>query len=548
LTEFLPSRGRTRVTAPDVALGIIVLGGAVAMTGIYLDTAWHRTIGRDSFFIFPHTLVYGGGASIFFAALGAIAWATLRDSTVFGGPVPTLGRLRAPFGFALTAVGVLCVAGAAPVDAFWHWMWGKDVLIWSPPHLLLAFGGDLASLGVLCAVAAQRGRGVLARPWRWRLLMLMVLVDLIHRSHYVLAHYTMIPPTRTPDFYPFLAALGFPFILVAAERAVGRWAGTLAALLFVPVAVAMDLMLQAIDFERYTISPIVAVPALALSLVVSLRLASRAGAPAPGRAAARTTVTRARCDTPLLTGVLGGAAFALAFTVVETAWMAAVVGQPWPWGRVVAGLPRSLVAGAGSGWVGAVLGSFLMVVGGRGVGDVFGGRTRARRLGVGALALTVIGLLFTYQPQTYGPPMTVEELRLVSVETIKPQEAVFWEALLQEDWEDAPRVEVRSEGVIDGIPLPVGPAWCAATEAALLADLARLRFSLQINGTVVDLARYPVARVRDRSGAYCGWVGVVSTFQRASENRFLYVLEPTSADAARPARKTVDVKVVFKDP
>lgn len=528
MTQFLPGRGRTRMTAPDVAIGVIVLGGAVAMTGIYLDTAWHRTLGRDSFFILPHTLVYGGGASIFFAALAAITWATVRDAAVFGGAVGRWGRLRVPFGFALTAIGVLWVAGAAPVDAFWHWMWGKDVLIWSPPHLLLAFGGDLTSLGVLVSVAAQRGHGALARPWLWRIVMLAVLVDLIHRSHYVLAHYTMIPQTRTPDFYPFLAALGFPFILVAAERAVGRFAATAAALLFVPVALSMDLMLQAIAFERYTISPIVAIPALAVSLVAA---------------------ARARRDTPLLTGALAGAAFALVFTLVEAAWMAAVVGQPWPWARVLAGLPRSLVAGAGSGWVGAVLGGFLLVAGGREAGAVFGGRTRARRLGVGAGALTVVGLLFTYNPQQYGPPMSVEEFRLVAVDTVKPQEAVFWEALLQEDWKEAPRIEVRSEGVIDGIPLVVGPAWCAATEAALTADLGRLRWNLRINGLAVDLAPYPVARVRDRGGAHCGWVGVVSTFQRASENRFVYTLEPTSSDAApAPARKTVDVKVVFKDP
>lgn len=528
MTDLLSSRGRTRVTAPDIAIGVIILGGAVAMTGIYLDTAWHRTIGRDSFFIFPHTLVYGGGASIWFTALAMIAWATLRDAAAFGGPVFMWGRLRVPFGFALTAIGVLCVAGAAPVDALWHWMFGKDVLIWSPPHLLLGFGGDLTSLGVLVAVASQRGRGWVGRPWAWRVVMLAVLVDLIHRSHYVLAHYTMIPPTRTPDFYPFLAALGFPFILVAAERAVGRWAGTAAALLFVPVAVAMDLMLRAIDFERYTITPIVAVPAIAISLVFG---------------------ARARRDAPLLTGALGGAAFAVVFTFVEAAWMAAVVGQPWSWARVLAGLPRSLVAGAGSGWVGTVLGGFLLAVGGRGVGNVFGSRSRARRLGATALALTAIGLVSTYHPQRYGPPMTIEEFRLVSVDTIRYQEAVFWEALLQEDWETAPRLEIRSEGVIDGIPLPVGPAWCAATEAALAADLARLRFGLQINGTVVDLARYPVVRVRDRGGAHCGWVGVTSTFQRASENQFVYTFEPTSSAAAPgPARKTVDVKVVFKDP
>ena len=135
------------------------------MVGVYLDTAWHRTVGRDSFFILPHLFIYGGGLGVWAAALAGIAGATLGRRDEFGGPVLHIGRVKLPFGFALTAIGILVIMAAAPVDAWWHNTFGKDVLIWSPPHLQLHLGAGIAALGLLFAVAAQRGHGALARAW-----------------------------------------------------------------------------------------------------------------------------------------------------------------------------------------------------------------------------------------------------------------------------------------------------------------------------------------------------------------------------------------------
>src|SRR2546422_1028413 len=172
---------------PAVAIAVAIVSGAAGMVGVYLDTAWHRTVGRDSFFILP--------------------------------------------------------------------------------HLQLHLGAGVAAIGLLFAVAAQRGRGALASAWLWRGAMLAVLVDLVHRGHFILAHYTMLPHARTPDLYPFLVALLVPVVLVAAARAVGPWAPTLACLLFLGVTWLMDVMLRVIDYERYTLTPILAAPAAAISLV-----------------------------------------------------------------------------------------------------------------------------------------------------------------------------------------------------------------------------------------------------------------------------------------
>src|SRR2546427_287392 len=209
---------------PAVAIAVAIVSGAAGMVGVYLDTAWHRTVGRDSFFIPPHVFIYCGGLGVLGAALPSVARATPGRAEDFGGPILRLRRLRLPLGFAVTALGIFVIMAAAPVDAWWHATFGKDVLIWSPPHLQLHLGAGVAAIGLLFAVAAQRGRGALASAWLWRGAMLAVLVDLVHRGHFILAHYTMLSHARTPDLYPFLVALLVPVVLVAAARAVGPWA------------------------------------------------------------------------------------------------------------------------------------------------------------------------------------------------------------------------------------------------------------------------------------------------------------------------------------
>src|SRR2546422_8986815 len=139
------------------------------MVGVFLDTAWHRTIGRDSFFVLPHLFIYCGGLGIWGAAVAAVGAATPGRASDCGGTVLALRRLQVPVGFGIAALGVLIVGAAAPIDVWWHWLYGKDALIWSFSHLMGHFGAGVTAIGLLFAVAGQAGgRGV--RPLRlWRL-------------------------------------------------------------------------------------------------------------------------------------------------------------------------------------------------------------------------------------------------------------------------------------------------------------------------------------------------------------------------------------------
>src|SRR5439155_7416058 len=155
-----------------------------------------------------------------------------------------------------------------------------------------------------------------------------------------------------------------------------------------------------------------------------------------------------------------------------------------------------------------------------------GSRARARVAASTALVLIVVALASVYRPQVFGPPMIAAELALEPATSFPGQEAVFWEAVLDEDFGRVQRLDVHSEGVIDGIPLPIGPAWCAADATTLARDVAAIRFGMAVNGAALDLSRYPIVRQRLRDGRECAWVGVISRAQRASKNHFVYTLTP----------------------
>jgi hypothetical protein len=128
------------------------------------------------------------------------------------------------------------------------------------------------------------------------------------------------------------------------------------------------------------------------------------------------------------------------------------------------------------------------------------------------------------------------------------QEAVFWEAVLNDDFGRVPTLDVYSEGIIDGIPLPVGPAWCARDASQLDRELPHVRFEMHINGERLDLSSFPLVRQPLRDGRECGWVGAMSRRQRASRNRFLYTITPRAGAPATVAAMRVEMTVVFKDP
>jgi len=145
---------------PAVALGLrqarviafwgLLLAKLAGGWGVQWDIRWHLVIGRDSFWIAPHLLTYAGVVLVAALSLGILAAETWRERA--GRPVPggvrVFGLTGTP-GFHLAWWGIALTILAAPVDDLWHRLFGLDVTLWSPPHLLGLAGAQVNSVACL---------------------------------------------------------------------------------------------------------------------------------------------------------------------------------------------------------------------------------------------------------------------------------------------------------------------------------------------------------------------------------------------------------------
>jgi hypothetical protein len=129
-----------------------------AVFGLHFDIAWHRSIGRDSFWNPAHDVMYSSGviAAIF---CGYLIYATTfgEDRGLRDHSVRILG-LRAPFGVFVAAWGGLGVLYDAIFDNWWHNAYGLDVRFTSPPHLLFSLSLWFEMLGSMMLVLSYLNR------------------------------------------------------------------------------------------------------------------------------------------------------------------------------------------------------------------------------------------------------------------------------------------------------------------------------------------------------------------------------------------------------
>src|SRR6266852_3346480 len=131
-----------------------------AELGLAWDRQWHDLVGRDQFWIPPHIMIYTGIGAAGLIALGLVLTDTFRYRRKAAGvdDTSTIGVLwlfHAPLGFILLGVGTLIDLLAAPFDNYWHELYGIDVTLWTPFHLMGVFGGVMAGLGIMYVFASE---------------------------------------------------------------------------------------------------------------------------------------------------------------------------------------------------------------------------------------------------------------------------------------------------------------------------------------------------------------------------------------------------------
>jgi hypothetical protein len=213
-----------------------VVTAALAVTsaifGAQWDIAWHRSIGRDTFWSPPHMAIYACGV------LGALTAIVLTFRTTFAAKAPLrdtsvrVWGFRAPLGAFLMAWGGVAMLTSAPFDDWWHNAYGIDVKIISPPHAVLAAGIGTVGVGSLLLVLGCMNRAEGELRARLERVFLYMGGMLLGFAMVFLMERTDRTEMHTAMFYRDVA-LAAPLILTGIGRASGhKYGATVVAVVY----------------------------------------------------------------------------------------------------------------------------------------------------------------------------------------------------------------------------------------------------------------------------------------------------------------------------
>lgn len=332
-----------RVWNLSLAAWGFVAVGAMAFTGLLWDGAWHASWGRDTFFIPPHLVMYGGIALATAISIAAIVTSSRRpsDPALFH-----LGPLQAYLGIWVALVGVTIMFGSAAYDDWWHRTIGHvegDIVLWSPPHFLGLVGATLALFGGASIVLREVTIPVRndKKPiWIWEYLdapniaVLMMFTYLAFvLSAMSLDRWMIYDKLRFEgSIYPLYAMLLGPGLLVLAQRVTNRaGAATFAVLMGFAWSLIEGSILKATGMPKMASLPI-----MALGCALLLDLAFK------------------KFGRGYKWLALFGPVFVLVFYVSEFLWAWYLTRYPWwPLDRSLSMIPFGIVIGTASLLVGA---------------------------------------------------------------------------------------------------------------------------------------------------------------------------------------------------
>ena len=215
---------------PSAVLALVGLGAVAALFGGYWDDGWHTERGRDEFLIAPHIAIYGG---VTLAGAGLALWVAVAARARGLG-----AALRHP-PLALAGLSVAATLASGPIDNAWHVAFGRDAVIWSPPHML----GIMGTLGLASAVLIEVA---MRSP---RILPISVGALVLAAAGFATAEYdTDVPQFSDALYLPALAAAA-TFAMVIVRLAVpGRWAVTAASIAYTGFIALVAVALSGIGF------------------------------------------------------------------------------------------------------------------------------------------------------------------------------------------------------------------------------------------------------------------------------------------------------------
>jgi hypothetical protein len=325
---------------PWAALPAAIATGAVFIAGVgfYWDVAEHIDNGRDPgpFGTAAHYPILLGLFGIFAAGWLAVVMARGDEAARTG--VRLMRGWTAPTsGVAMALCGAFAMLGF-PTDDIWHEVFGQDVTLWGPTHLILLTGGQLTIVCILGLLVegrvAARAGGRTGLPRRGRAVVAVcgaggVLAGLtVYQAEFGFG----VPQYRLL-FEPALLSFSGALALVLARLVAGRGGAFLACAFYLAVSGVMAVF----------VGPVMgrSVPHFPTYLAAALCIEGAALVVAPARVRTFALVSGG------LVGVLG--------TLGEWGWSHVWMPIAWPAHFVSSALAVGVVAGL----CGALIGAFV---------------------------------------------------------------------------------------------------------------------------------------------------------------------------------------------
>jgi hypothetical protein len=372
--------------------GISAVSLLVALTGMYWDISLHIGVGRDEGPLAnpAHYLILIGLFGILAAGMLAIFLPEERPGPA---AVRIAGDWYAPVGGILvTACAAFALIGF-PLDDVWHRLFGQDVTLWGPTHLMLIGGAAMTLIGLaVLLVEGMRARGAGGAnddiPFLVRMRRTGLMGGLLIGLSTFQAEFDFGVPQFRFVLEPVLLAIAASIALVCARLWIGRGGALAATIFFIVVRGGLSLLVGPILGEPTPYLPLYLAEAACVELA-ALALARRSDARTPA---------------PLALGALSGLLIGTVGFAAEWGWSQFAMPLPWTADLLPEGAILATVAGVAGGSLGGTLGSALR-------GELQPGpATRAVPLGSLAAIMAVFAIgLPTSVPAGVSATVTLED-------------------------------------------------------------------------------------------------------------------------------------------
>jgi hypothetical protein len=346
LTRIGTRLGRATGVPAWVALPTILttLSLLVALLGMLWDISLHIGVGRDEGPLAnpAHFLILFGLFGVF--AGGVLACAMPLDERPGPAAVRFLRGWDVPIGgIILTAAGFYALLGF-PLDDVWHRMFGQDVTLWGPTHLMLIGGAGLSIVGLL--LLEQEGHGGLStddgdrkvgRAARF-VRQASAMGGLLLGMSVFQGEYDFDVPQFRLVLEPLMVAGAAGIALVAARLFMGRGGAVAAAAFFLVIRGGIALIVGPAFGEILPTFPLYLGSALVVELLaLSIALVRR----------------------PLVFGAVAGLGIGTVGHATEAGWTQLTQTLSWNSDTLVEGTLMAIVGGVVGGLLGGLLASGL---------------------------------------------------------------------------------------------------------------------------------------------------------------------------------------------